>query len=422
MASTGRLVLIPLESRWGRLVVLGMTVVAATWLGGIILRPAVAEYRAAHATTVEALERALAWDPQNPALHLGLGGLYESLAQYDRARAQYDMAHKLRPTDAHPWLRLALLADHQGRRSEAHEALDAALRSDPHNVGVRWEAALLAYQWGERARALEHLRYVLAVDPAQRDAAFQLARVLLEPEEDPSRLLPSEPDGLSNILVAAVSHEDLPLAEAAWTRRASLAPPLPEQIGRGYLQLLLDHGQGRVAREVWRTLQADRTSRADANAVWNGGFEADQILGWGLDWRVQRMWGVDVTLDRFVAARGKHSLRLTFNSFPTLDFGGVWQLVPVEPGREYRLRALAKATDFTTRSGLKLQAVLPDSDAVIAQTNAIAGSTDDWVPLEALVRIPPEASLIRLRLRREPSPGPDGNLGGKVWVDEVRLE
>jgi len=159
----------------------------------------------------------------------------------------------------------------------------------------------------------------------------------------------------------------------------------------------------------------------DGNAVWNGGFEADRLLGWGLDWRVERVWGVEVSLDHFVAARGRRSLRLIFNSFPSLDYAGISQLVPVEPGREYRLRALARALDFTTQSGLKLQVTLPKDGHVLAETNAIAGTTADWVPLETRLRIPAEVSLVLLRVRRAPSPRPEGNLGGKVWLDEVSL-
>ena len=134
------------------------------------------------------------------------------------------------------------------------------------------------------------------------------------------------------------------------------------------------------------------------------------------------MWGVEVALDRFVAAKGNGSLRLTFNSFPTLNFAGVSQLVAVEPGREYQLRAQAKALDFVTRSGLKLQVVLPKGEQVLAETNAITGTTAWWVPLEAKVRVPVDTSLVMLRLRREPASLPEGNLGGKVWLDEVSLQ
>jgi len=419
-----RIILCPLEAPARRVVVLAVTLVAAALLAAAILGPAVAGYLGGRATTVGALERAVAWDPRDPDLHLRLGLWYTSLAErpdYERARLHFETALRLRPSDASARLNLARVFDHSGDRDRAREALDAALRADPHNVTVRWEAALLALGWGDRERALEHFRYVLAVDPSQQDAAFQLARTLLRPEEDPGDLLPQEATGLTHVLAAAIKHKDLALAEAAWTRRASLAPPLPQDVGRQYLALLLEEGEGRTARRVWTALVPNGHVARDGNAVWDGAFEADRLSGWGLDWRVQRVWGVEVALDRFVAVKRGGSLRLTFNSFPTLDFAGVSQLVAVEPGREYQLRAQAKALDFVTRSGLKLQVLQPKNGQVLAETNAIAGTTAWWVPLEAKVRIPADTSLVLLRLRREPAPLPEGNLGGKVWLDEVSL-
>lgn len=423
-ARAPRVALIPLESRARRRLVLILTLLAAAWMAAVVVRPAIAAYLAGRGATVEALERALGWDPRNPNLHLRLGHAYATAPRpdHDKARAHLETVLRLRPTDAHARLQLALLFDRQGDRARARDLLDAALRADPHNVTIRWEAALLAFRWGDRERALEGFRYVLAVDPSQREAAFQLARLLLRPGENPGDLLPPEPQGVTNVLLAAMKHEDLALAEVAWTRRASLAPPVPYDIGKQYLNLLLGEGEGRTARRVWSALVPDGHSGRDGNAVWNGGFETDRLLGWGLDWRVQRAWGVEVALDRFVAAKGDRSLRLTFNSFPTLNFSGVSQLVAVEPGRDYRLGAQAKALDFATRSGLKLEVVLPGDKQVLAATNAIAGTTSWWVPLEAKVRIPADTSLVLLRVRREPAPVPEGNLGGKVWLDEVSLQ
>jgi tetratricopeptide (TPR) repeat protein len=424
-ARSARLVLIPLESRGLRLLVLVLTLLAAVWAAAAVVRPAIAAHLAGRAATADALERALAWDAQDPDLHLRLGRAHASTAErpdHDKAQRHLETALRLRPTDAYARLYLAVLFDQRGDRGRAREALDSALRADPHDVAIRWEAALLAFRWGDRDRALEHFRYVLAVDPSQRDAAFQLARLLLRPGEDPGALLPPEPQGLTNVLLAAMRHETLDLAEVAWTQRASLRPAVPHEIGRRYLDLLLEEGEGRTARRVWAALVPDGYSGRDGNTVWNGGFETDRLLGWGLDWRVQRAWGVEVALDRFVAAAGSRSLRLTFNSFPTLNFAGVSQVVAVEPGRAYRLRAQARAVDFVTRSGLKLQVVQPRDEQVLAETNAIAGTTTWWVPLEARVQVPADTSLVLLRLRREPAPVPEGNLGGKAWVDEVSLE
>ena len=31
--------------------------------------------------------------------------------------------------------------------------------------------------------------------------------------------------------------------------------------------------------------------------IWDGGFEANSLDGWGFNWQVQRVWGVETTLD-----------------------------------------------------------------------------------------------------------------------------
>jgi hypothetical protein len=104
-----------------------------------------------------------------------------------------------------------------------------------------------------------------------------------------------------------------------------------------------------------------------------------------------------------------------------LDFSGVYQRVAVEPGSAYHLRALAKGLDFTTQSGVKLQVLTHDGEEVLGETSAVAGTTADWVTLEAHVQVPSDITLIILRVRREPAPGPEGNLGGKVWIDDITL-
>ncbi len=418
LVQSNRKILIPLERRAHRALLLVVALAVAGSLGGHIIRPAVATWLAARATSVRDFERALAWDPGSPALNLRLARAYGQAGDEGRATARFDTALRLRPTDAMAWLHVALFRDRSGDRHGANAALERAVGLDQHNVVVRWEAALLAIRWGHRERALEHLRYVLAVDATQRDAAFQLARMLLRPGDDAASLLPAEPQALTGVLVAAVSNQDSTLASAAWTRRASLRPAVPQEVSRRYLDFLLAEGDGRAARRVWGALMPGDST----NLVFNGGFENERLLGWGLDWRVSRVWGVEVVVDRFVASAGRHSLRLAFNSFPTLNFSAVSQLVGVEPGRDYRLRAVARASDFVTRSGLKLEVVLPKSEQVLAQTAAVAGTTPGWTPLEARVRIPADTSLVQLRLRREPAALPEGNLGGKVWIDDVRLE
>jgi tetratricopeptide (TPR) repeat protein len=423
-ADQERLILIPLEGRALRLLAMAVALGVAAWLALALLRPALADRLAGGAADRRALERALAWQPGNAELHRRLAQVYEADGQPGAAeQAERHVVAALRQLSASgaAWLQLALHAERQGDRQRARLALHVALELDPHNVNLRWEAALLALRWDDRDAALTHLRYLLAVDAAHCNEAFQVASAILDPDVPPTSLLPAEAAPLEALLQLAVRDGDLPLAQAAWERRAALEPAPSPGLQRRYLEFLLHRGEAARARQLWLQIVPDGVAGTPHNLVWNGGFEQERLRGWGFDWQVRRMWGVQVSLDRSVAARGRQSLRLTFNSFPTLDFAGVHQFIAVEPGGEYRLRALAKAFEFTTQAGLKLQVATPDGERVLAETPAIAGTTAGWVPLETQLQVPPDTPLVILRLRREKAPGPEGNLGGKVWLDEVTL-
>ncbi len=423
-SAPGPLVSIRLESKVSRAFVLLFALVCAAWMAKGIVSPAIADSLAKIGNGAADLERAAAWDGGNPDLRLRLGAAYlapgegEDLA---RARLHIEAALRQRPSHGLTWLQFALLAERYGDMEVARQALGTAVRLDRHNVDVRWEAALLASRWGERALALEHLRYVLLLDPSRQEAAFRMARALSSPGESVASLFPQDPAPLAALLQTAVRQRDLHQAHAVWERRATLTPAIPDDVQREYLELLLQKGEGLAARRIWLALVPRAAPTSESNGVWNGSFEAPALLGWGFDWRIRRVWGVDVKLDRVVAAKGRQSLRISFDSFPTLDFAGVFQVVAVEPGRQYQLRALAKAVNFRTRSGLKLQITTPEGDRILGETPAIAGTTADWIQLETSVQVPLGVSLVHVRLRREKAGPPEGTLGGKVWVDEVSL-
>src|SRR5205809_2348612 len=305
-----RLVLVPLESRARRMVVLALTLVIAGWLAIQLASPAIAWYDG-RGDKIPGLERAIAWDPQNADLHIRLGHADADRvpADIDRARAQYAEAIRLRPTDSYPRLLQALLSEKQGDRAAARSAIDGAVQLDPHNVSIRWEAALLALGWGDRATALDHFKYVLSVDPEQRDAAFQLAQTLLRPGEDPARLLPTDADALTNVMLPALRQQDMTLAGIAWRQRIQLEPALPDEILKGYIGVTLDQGAGALARAAWLSFVTDGSTTSESNAAWNGGFETERLLGWGLDWRVEKTRGVEVAIDRRVAGAGSRRLR-----------------------------------------------------------------------------------------------------------------
>src|SRR5215471_20311158 len=67
-----RTVLVRLESPWRRLLAGMLLLAGAAGIGKAIVPPAIADYLASRAANDADLRRALAWDPDDPELHLRL--------------------------------------------------------------------------------------------------------------------------------------------------------------------------------------------------------------------------------------------------------------------------------------------------------------------------------------------------------------
>src|SRR2546428_10464182 len=102
-ATDPRLVLVPLESRARRMVVLALTLVIAGWLAVQLASPAIAWYDG-RGDKIAGLERAVAWGPKNADLHIRLGPEYATRVPADvaPAPAPYAQAGPPAPTGAHP--------------------------------------------------------------------------------------------------------------------------------------------------------------------------------------------------------------------------------------------------------------------------------------------------------------------------------
>src|SRR5260370_2184124 len=88
--------------------------------------------------------------------------------------------------------------------------------------------------------------------------------------------------------------------------------------------------------------------------VTNGGFESD-ILNGGLDWRVLPIEGSVVSLDPVGVFEGVRALRITFDGSRNIDYGHVFQYVPVQAKTRYRFSGHLRVQEITTDSGPRFQ-------------------------------------------------------------------
>src|SRR5260370_18731757 len=88
--------------------------------------------------------------------------------------------------------------------------------------------------------------------------------------------------------------------------------------------------------------------------VTNGGFESD-ILNGGLDWRVLPIEGSVVSLDPVGVFEGVRALRIAFDGSRNIDYGHVFQYVPVQAKTRYRFSGHMRVQGITTQSGIRFQ-------------------------------------------------------------------
>ena len=134
----------------------------------------------------DALDRALAVEPQSAALHRRRGDLCRRRGEKDRAAEHYAAALALDAGDDGTRLKHALLLADLERPDDALAELDEIVRRDPENAGALYQRGLLLYtEKGDVSAALADLGRALALDP--EDAMTRMIHQELLLERSPDR-------------------------------------------------------------------------------------------------------------------------------------------------------------------------------------------------------------------------------------------
>jgi hypothetical protein len=192
-----------------------------------------------------------------------------------------------------------------------------------------------------------------------------------------------------------------------------------------YLDALIQHAELRQLSNVWSALaqrfpaQVQRPAHS-ANLVTNGGFESD-ILNGGLDWRVLPTEGTVVSLDSVGVFEGVRALRIIFDGSHNVDYGHVFQYVPVHAKTRYRFSGHMRLQGITTDSGLRFQVRdAYNMDNIFVSSENLVG-TSGWLEQHAEFTTLPDTRLLLLRVVRPVSTKLDNEIAGTVWIDDVRL-
>jgi hypothetical protein len=383
-------------------------------------------------TEVSKVQRALALDPDNPALDdrlsqlyggsLGLSHLAEGVAQARRATA-------LNPNRSNYWLTLASACESLRDNACADQALQRALVFSPMVPAVWWAAGNHHLRAERPEAALSCFRHLLELSSDYAVPTFDLtlhtygdSKMILEKVvgggKEP-RLALSFADFLS-------ANNDFDAAHQAWTQVADSGSPFPFVAVRPYLERLMNRGRYQEARAIWLHLQrlgvvAKPAGSEQDNLVYNGGFEQPPLEA-GFDWRSQQSPYASVDFADSPPYEGTRCLRVDFTVSQNDEFEPVYQVIPVVPNQAYTLAAYVRSRDVTSDSGPRLRVTDPACSSCLDASTATTVGTTPWHTVTLNFFAGPQTQAVRVSVWRPRSQTFPTEITGTFWLDAVSLK
>ena len=386
---------------------------------------------------------AACWDASsNPALWLKAAKLEPGNADYWRhvgLMRQWDLnpsdmgnamhylqiAAKVNSRSSGVWMDLADAYATAGDAARAKEAYDRAQTSFPMSAEVAWRYGNFLLYRENYSEAYPKIREAISIDPSLTQSALTECWQS-NPDVAPivKELLPDKREYYVSAVGFFLAQKLADPAVAVWNhqRERGLAVDMEETVL--LVDALISENRIREAQQVWRSgLQASnwvQDSEEGRSLVLNGGFEHD-IANGGFDWREVPLSAANFDFDSAFAHSGTRSLRIEFDGTENVDFGHLFQYVPVASDSRYHFSVFVRTEGLTTDRGISFEILdAHHPEQVQVATRELTG-TNGWTVLQTDFVSGPDTQAVKITLRRTPSWKFDNKFSGTVWVDDVTL-
>jgi len=375
--------------------------------------------------TKERLLKATRLTSFNPDPYYRLGILYQwDIRNLDLKQSlhYFEQAIERNPIEQEYWLNAARSFQRTGKDGPFRHALENAVRVYPTSFQGRWVAGNLLLQQGDLEGAIPQFSYILSNHPDRSLMVYNVwMNVARSPEFILERLVPRDSASLRRFLAYLYQLGDKVTAKKTWEKKMALGERMNRDEALHHIDFLVSQGELHEAFRVWkkRLQEENLPVLYGGNLVTNSGFEKEEVLGGGFDWKIQTVPGALISFDRSVAFEGKGSLKIVFNGKENVDFQHVSQVVALKPNTDYLLTAYVKTKGVTTKSGVKIE-ISGVGVPFHAGSESLIGD-NGWKELVVPFHTPPQSQGGVVRLRREPTEKFDRFISGLVWVDNFRL-
>lgn len=349
-----------------------------------------------------------------PAALLRDGGIrYYTDLDAPAAALSFRAAIASQPSMVDAWMALARVETGMGHAGKARRIAGIIAPSLASISSWKWEELVLAFDLGEETYFETCFNFILTYLPHRAQEASLLGRRFWGGwSAAAAHLAPRNHPAFLKALVAA-GQPDCALSlwkamEAEGGDGAGLDIP-------GFCQFLIVNGRLAEAKDIWR-----RWAKRDRSLVHDGEFESPP-LGTAFGWRLSPDPGMVLERTMESVFSGKSCLHVRFLGTRNRDFGPASQIVPVQPGADYRLRFARRGENLTTDRGVFLEVGGYQCEGLRVRSEPVLSSAP-WAEEELEFRAPAGCEAVVLMVCRRESLKLDGKISGDYWLDAVRIE
>ncbi len=368
---------------------------------------------------------AIDFNRNNAAYHYILGRHYHfSLSSHDMKKAisHYRESLSLIPLQAAVWTDLAKAYQLDGQPSESERSLERAVRLNPNNPDLMWEAGTFWLISNMTDKAMGSLKRYIQLMPENQNIAYDLCyRLQLDNDYLLANLVPDSYNFRASYLTYLMNTNRLEEAEETW--KTIGLKRLDKKLFIAYVNFLINNSQYEKAETLWKEITGKIDGYVKDSPLFlisNYSFENDMLEG-GFDWIISETDGVNVFIDETVHMEGKRSLAVTFDGRTNPGIVFARQVVRVTPASRYVLMANIKTDGITTTNGIFMSVQGHKCSGLNKSSETVIG-TNFWKELSIDFDVPAECSAVTVNFKRERSVKFDNRIQGTAWLDKVTMK
>jgi tetratricopeptide (TPR) repeat protein len=384
------------------------------------------EYESGSFRTEDTLLRASRITPEDARYPYLLGLFYcqsQDTKGIEKAIKAYRLSLERNPTDSQTWLALARSYGDYGATEDAAFALKKAVDLDKNAPALLWEAGVFSLSEGKVLYASQLFRRYIYIVPEEQENVYSLFHSMkVDSGYILENLVPRDGTSLRRYLNFVIANKLLHESAVVWERMKAYGLDRKDYIE--YCNFLIGQGEIRDALGIWnefvKKFKLNTAEKQTESLIWNGDFELPMENG-GFDWRLGKADGVRVFRDHDIKKTGDVSLSAHFDGKHNPDISIIYQIVPVEPGKSYKLAGFLKTDKITTTNGVFFEVAGHLCEPFVKRSESIT-DTNLWRKMEIEFVTPKDCRTVVVGVRREKSVKFDNKIAGDVWIDSLSMD